>query len=149
MTNSENNDSVEEQSYPIQQSATFAGGTLLTMGLLDLVAHLGPTGLLVGGLASYAAFKHGPELYAYVREKLPAHTSSQEPSELQDEQAQTSAHPHGRSLLDRAFDLAPQVPEQEAEQADATQDEPLLCKQQAVPTREAVAVPRLTLDEIV
>jgi hypothetical protein len=39
----------EQHTYPMKQSATFAGSTLITMGLVDLMAHLGPTGLLVGG----------------------------------------------------------------------------------------------------
>jgi hypothetical protein len=72
---------MEENTYPMKQSAAFAGSTLVTMGLVDLLAHLGPTGLLVGGLASYVAWKHGPELYEYVREKLPSSHPSFEQAE--------------------------------------------------------------------
>src|ERR1700730_16262746 len=90
----------QEEPYPMKQSVTFAGGTFVTMGLLDLVAHLGPTGLLVGGLASYVAWKHGPEIYAYVREKLPSPAPLDASSDPQDEQAATPVRPRGRSLLE-------------------------------------------------
>src|ERR1700730_8339080 len=113
MNDHENNDSVEEQTYPMKQSAAFAGSTLVTMGLLDVLAHLGPTGLLVGGLASYVAWKHGPELYAYVREKLPSPAPVKEPQDEQDEQTGTPVRPRRRGLLARAFDLDSQVQEPE------------------------------------
>src|ERR1700730_10555943 len=98
MNDNTENDRREEQEepYPMKQSVTFAGGTFVTMGLLDLVAHLGPTGLLVGGLASYVAFKHGPEIYAYVREKLPSPAPGQEPQDEHDERAATPVRPRGR-----------------------------------------------------
>src|SRR5947209_2821730 len=60
-------DERQEKPYPVKQSATFAGSTLVTMGLIDLLAHLGPTGLLVSGIASYVAWRHGPELYEHLR----------------------------------------------------------------------------------
>src|SRR2546427_7688195 len=101
---------VEEKTSPMKQSAAFAGSTLVTMGLVDLLAHLGPTGLLVGGLASYVAWKHGPEIYEYVREKLPS-------------PPQTEQHPRtsGRSLMDRALGC---VLDEQVEEDEAPETEP-------------------------
>jgi hypothetical protein len=99
----------EQHTYPMKQSATFAGSTLITMGLVDLVAHLGPTGLLVGGLASYVAWKHGPELYGYVRKRL----SSSHLPVSQAEQEEQQPRRSGRSFLDRALGQYPDDQEEE------------------------------------
>lgn len=113
---SETQDPQEEKTYPIKQSAAFAGTTFVTMGLIDLLAHLGPTGLLVGGLASYVAWKHGPELYAQVRGMLPSPAPAEEPEQ------DVPQLPPGRSFVDRAIG---RFPEQEAaEQAQAGQAAP-------------------------
>jgi hypothetical protein len=97
----------EEKTYPVGQSAAFAGSTFVTMGLVDLLAHLGPTGLLVGGLASYVAWKHGPEVYEHLRELLPLPAPSQEEQGLS-EASEQSARTHGRSLMDRALRRFPE-----------------------------------------
>ncbi len=104
----ETNEPQEEKTYPIKQSAAFAGTTLVTMGLIDLLAHLGPTGLVVGGLASYVAWKHGPELYEQVRGMLP----SPAPDEAS-EQAVPQLRA-GRSFVDRAIGRFPEQGEQQA-----------------------------------
>jgi hypothetical protein len=90
-----------EKKYPVKQSAAFASSTLVTMGLIDVLAHLGPTGLLIGGIASYVAWRHGPELYEQVREliPLPAQAGPSEPAERL---------PQRRSLLDRALGRYPE-----------------------------------------
>ena len=79
------------------------------IGMVDLVAHLGPTGLVVGGIAAYVASQHGPELANRVREALPS------PAPLATKQAGKAHTPRrnggGRSLLDRALG---RFPEQEA-----------------------------------
>ncbi len=95
---------LEEKKYSVKQSATFAGSTLAAMGLVDVLAHLGPTGLLVGGIASYVAWRHGPELYEQVRELLsfPAQAGPSEPAEQFPQRS-------GRSLLDRALGRYPAV----------------------------------------
>jgi hypothetical protein len=49
-----------------QRTLGGAGATLVAMGLLDIVGHLGLTGLVVGGLASYVVWRHGPEVYSLV-----------------------------------------------------------------------------------
>lgn len=68
--NDEQSEPFEEKTYPIRQSAAFASTTFATMGLIDVLAHLGPTGLLVGGMASYVAWRHSPELYEYIKDRL-------------------------------------------------------------------------------
>ena len=67
----------EQLSTPLVHSLKYGAGTMLAAGIVDLVAHLGPTGLVVGGIIAYAAAKHGPELASRVRENLPAPASPQ------------------------------------------------------------------------
>ena len=40
------------------------------MGLIDVIGHMGPTGLVVSGLASYVVWRHGPEVYHLVQHEL-------------------------------------------------------------------------------
>jgi hypothetical protein len=106
--------------YPIQQSAAFAGSTLALGSLVDLLAHLGPTGLFLSGLASYVAWRHGPELVAYLRGKRPADTLAFAPSFGADEDAaEDGAQRGGRGLLERLF----VAPEDEEDEEEDDQDE--------------------------
>ncbi len=123
---------MEEKRHPVKHSAAFAGSTLVTMGLVDVLAHLGPTGLLVGGLASYVAWKHGPELYEYVREKLPSHTPSKQP-----EQEDERPRKRGRSLLDRAIGRFPDAVGEEDDEQTGEQDEDRPEEEHRLPLKEA------------
>src|SRR6266496_1261886 len=109
---------LEIKRYPMKQQATFAGGAAVTMALVDAIAHLGPTGLLISGLAGYVAWKHGPELYelasSQVREILPPHP------EDEPEKQTESGDRRGRSLWDRAMGRYPEM-----ENAQAQEDDPL------------------------
>src|SRR5260221_404637 len=67
----------EKRPLPLKQSLSFGVGTFLTVGTIDLFAHLGPTGLVIGGIAAYVAAKHGPDLASQVREVLPSPPSRQ------------------------------------------------------------------------
>jgi len=115
----------EEKKYPAQVSATFAGTTLLAALPFEVLAHLGPTGLLVGGLASYVAWKHGPELYDMARDTLtflPALESGG-----QGEVEQPASAKQGRSFWDRALGVYPEQDEQAQEetgQAEPREAEP-------------------------
>ena len=40
----------EKPPVPLTQTLGFGAGTMLAAGMVDLVAHLGPTGLVVGGM---------------------------------------------------------------------------------------------------
>src|SRR5258708_3593813 len=83
---------------PLTQTLGFGAGTMLAAGMVDLLAHLGPTGLVVGGIAAYVASQHGPELASRVREALPS------PAPLATKQAGKAHTPRrnggGRNLLD-------------------------------------------------
>ena len=53
-----------------QRTIGGAGVTLAVMGLIDVLGHMGPTGLVVSGLASYVVWRHGPEVYGLVQHEL-------------------------------------------------------------------------------
>ena len=53
-----------------QRTIGGAGVTLAVMGLIDVIGHMGPTGLVVSGLASYVVWRHGPEVYGLVQHEL-------------------------------------------------------------------------------
>jgi hypothetical protein len=90
---------------PLAQSLSCGVSTFLAAGVVDLVGHLGLTGLVVGGIAAYAASQHGPQLLEQVRGALPTR-----PSHPQGEAPRTLASESGngkRSLLDRALGRFP------------------------------------------
>jgi len=105
----------DQPPVPLTQTLGFGAGTMLAAGMVDLVAHLGPTGLVVGGIAAYVASQHGPELASRVREALPSPAPgvSRHPGK-----AHTPRRNGGRSLLDRALGRFPEqedVPLEEVE----------------------------------
>jgi hypothetical protein len=93
--------------YPLTHSASFATGTFALAGLIDALAHLGPTGLLVRGLAGLVAWRHGPELYDYVQQRLREAFPPASPTQEPEESTATERPVHGRSLLDRAIGRFP------------------------------------------
>jgi len=101
---------------PLTQTLGFGAGTMLAAGMVDLLAHLGPTGLVVGGIAAYVASQHGPELASRVREALPS------PAPLATKQAGKAHTPRrnggGRSLLDRALGRFPEAEDMRLEEVD-------------------------------
>ena len=99
----------EKQSYPLRQKIGYGAGTFLTLGVIDLLAHLGPTGLFIGGLAAYVAAKHGPPFIDQVRDAFPP-----PPSRLL--QIEAPRRPGKRSFLDKALGRYPETPLPEAEQ---------------------------------
>src|SRR5260221_9896081 len=109
------NEQLEDQeSVPLSQSLDFGVGTFLTVGAVDLLAHLGPTGLVVGGILAYVAAKHGPELASQAREALLSVPSRQPGIEAPRRNG-------GRSLIDRALGRFPETPVPEAEPQAETQ----------------------------
>lgn len=97
---------IEPRKYPLSRTLGFGASTLAVGGIVDLAAHLGPTGLVVGALAAYVAAKHGPELVESITDLLPALPARQFPSSEK------------RGILDRAFRRSPES-EQEATQEQA------------------------------
>ncbi len=94
----------EARSLPLAQSLKYGAGTFLAAGVLDLVAHFGPTGLVVGGIAAYVASRHGPELVEQVKGALTTH------SDLYTDAARTLASESRggkRRMLDRALGRFP------------------------------------------
>ena len=144
----------EKQAYPLSQSLTLGVGTFLTAGVVDLLAHLGPTGLVVGGLAAYIAARHGPEIVEQVRGILPS------PAPGDDEQPEEPRPQRSsRSVLDRALGRFPDgyARPQDAEQdagSPAPGDEVAAAKPPegdivAAQEQKPPTVRRLTIDEIV
>ena len=143
---------------------------MLVAGMVDLFAHLGPTGLVVGGIAAYVAARHGPHLYTQAREALlPASSSVSLPPSRQagegrgqrERQSEGSSSRSGssssRSMLDRALGRFPEEAAAgdedttgvcEEGDADQQREEDTPFAQVAFPT-EVPGVPRLTLEQIV
>src|SRR5690348_12879269 len=114
MSEEQLNEQLEDKKpVPLSQSLGFGAGTFLTVGAIDLLAHLGPTGLVVGGIAAYVAAKHGPELASQVREAFPSLPSGQ-PGE------DRLRRNGGRSLIDRALGRFPVVQEETEQDAESS-----------------------------
>src|SRR5260370_6114662 len=111
-----NEQAEEKPPVPLERTLGFGAGSFLAAGMVDLVAHLGPTGLVVGGIAAYVASQHGPELASRVREALPS------PAPLATKQAGKAHTPRrnggGRSLLDRALGRFPDAEDMRLEEVD-------------------------------
>src|SRR5258706_9567717 len=63
---------IEPRKYPLSQVLGFGASTLAVGGIIDLAAHLGPTGLVVGLGVAYVAARHGPELAEKITDMLPS-----------------------------------------------------------------------------
>lgn len=98
-------------SLPLAQSLSCGVSTFLAAGLVDTFAHLGPTGLVVGGIAAYVASQHGPELLEQVKGALPTRPAmqAQAPRALASNESSRGSK---RSLLDRALGHFPDDGEQ-------------------------------------
>jgi hypothetical protein len=127
---------------PEKHSISGALGTLATMGLVDVLAHLGPTGLLVGGIASYVVWKHGPEVYEQLETQLPLPAMSELPHLKR-------KHAIGRSFWDRAFGRYPRVIDAAADTVEIEQEEDDPVFVQAETQTEVPGVPRITVEQIV
>lgn len=147
----------EKKQYAVKQSATWAGGTLLATLPFDLLGHFGPTGLLVSGLASYVAWRHGPEISAYVKEHLlsPSGLLSLGETPLSDD---GKLHPppdrssSERSWLDRALGRFPEedrahTPPAAGSQGDGDEDEEAAIFQAGEAGRTAPPVPRISMQQ--
>src|SRR6266702_8881055 len=102
---------------PLTHSLGFGAGTFLAAGMVDLLAHLGPTGLVVGGIAAYVASRHGPQLYEHAREALPSpparEVSRQPVARSPRRQQRGQRERRGRSVLDRALGRFPEEDEED------------------------------------
>ena len=107
-----NNELEENSDVPEKHSLGGAVGTLVTMGLVDVLAHLGPTGLVIGGIASYVVWKHGPEVYEHLGSQLPL-----------PDMPHLKRKSGGRSFWDRALGRYPQVVEAQVDERRTSEAE--------------------------
>jgi hypothetical protein len=132
-----NNENELEEVAPATEKHSLGGalGTLATMGLVDVLAHLGPTGLVIGGIASYVVWKHGPEVYEQAGVHLPLPTL-----------------PHmkrksgGRSFWDRALGRYPQVIDATTDAVEQEEDDPVFAASNTA--SDVPDVPRITVEQI-
>jgi hypothetical protein len=107
-------------SLPALPSLALGGATLLTIGGFDVLAHLGPTGWLVGGIAAIIAARHGPSIIEGAKTwlALPAPVEDEEERPLRTPATPPALHRptrSHRSILDRALG---RFPEDEADVDD-------------------------------
>src|SRR5215469_8081948 len=131
-----------------REQLTLASGTMLAATGVDLLAHLGPTGLVVGGILAFAAARHGQGLYRQVQGLLsPAPTPHSRPGKSRNK----------RSVLDRALGRFPDTREEE-EDVVTLEEEPrdgmmraerALLHGSSQAQRSASLPPRLTIEQIV
>src|SRR5260370_41597019 len=116
----------EQPPTPLVHSLGYGAGTMLAAGMVDLLAHLGPTGLVVGGILAYAAARHGPELVEQVRENLPSPASLQAARNTRNAPAKQSGSQSKRTVLDRALGRFPAEEEDTlaVEEPEASPPEP-------------------------
>jgi len=89
-----------------------AVGAFLTIGLVDVVAHLGPTGIVIAGIAGYVTWKHGPEVWEGLGNQIPL------------PQLPKHTRPRGRrSFWDKALGRYPDLDPESAETEDGTEEE--------------------------
>ena len=97
----------ERPSLPLAQSLSCGVSTFLAAGIVDLVAHLGPTGLVVGGIAAYVASQHGPELLEQVKGAMPTTRLSSNALVNTPRRLASESSKGKRSVLDRALGRFP------------------------------------------
>jgi FtsK/SpoIIIE family len=144
----------DEPTAPLPEQLGFGVGTFALAGLLDGCLHFGLTGLVVGGIAAYAASQHGPELLEHLKGTWPA---TARPSALPQAKApRTLASQGGKHrLLARVMEHFP------GEMAAADEDEDTVIVDETslldeedglflqTARREVPGVARLTVEQIV
>lgn len=101
-------DELEQQGqkiYPLKHKLGLAASAFLPISGLDLLAHLGPTGLLIGAIAGYVAWELGPDALSGIKREL----STLAPARVAQEK------PRGRSIPDKLLGRYPA--EQETDDA--------------------------------
>jgi hypothetical protein len=102
-----------------REHIALASGTMLAATGVDLLAHLGPTGLVVGGILAFAAARHGQGLYSQVQALLspaPAPPRRSRPMKRRG---------HQRSMLDRALGRFPDTLEAEEDVLTLEEEDPV------------------------
>jgi DNA segregation ATPase FtsK/SpoIIIE-like protein len=93
---------------PVSEQRTLggAGVTLAVMSIADVVGHMGLTGLVVGGLASYVVWRHGHEVYSLLGREI----GLSEMSARFKHKETGASNPKKRTLWQKAWNIHPQVP---------------------------------------
>jgi hypothetical protein len=147
----------KQHSMPTPTAIKYAaGGTMLATLPFDVLAHFGPTGILVGGMLSYVVYKHGQEAYDMARDTFPflpaLRAASHERGDVKVTDLPAPAGTPGkRSLTDRMFGVHPE----QAEQGSANVDGQETAQQKDATgfvtvdrSSEVPGVPRYTVEEI-
>jgi hypothetical protein len=108
----------QEPAVPLTEQLGFGVGTFLVAGGIDMVAHFGLTGLVVGGIAAYAASQHGPELLEHLKGAWPAARPSSSYAQAKAPRTLASHGKSQRSLLDRTLGWFPADEETTGEDAE-------------------------------
>ena len=119
----QDNETTTESPVSEQRTLGGAGVTLAVMSIADVVGHMGLTGLVVGGLASYVVWRHGPEVYSLVGREIGLSDVS---ARFRRKDAGAS-NPMKRTLWQKAWNIHPQLPtEAESSPGEVTQDEEII-----------------------
>jgi hypothetical protein len=106
-----------------QRTLGGAGVTLAVMSIADVVGHMGLTGLVVSGLASYVVWRHGPEVYSLVGQEIGLPDVS---ARFRRKDA-GALNPKKRTLWQKAWNIHPQIPTKAEEGTEEeTQDEEII-----------------------
>lgn len=108
----------------ITSPAALGTTAFLTMGGIDLLAHLGPTGLVFGGIAAIIAARHGKDILTSLQETFPG-ASEEQRTEIT--QTLQTARTH-RSLADRLLGRFPD--EDEQQETESEQDTSIFDEQE-------------------
>jgi FtsK/SpoIIIE family len=95
-----------ESPTPEQRTLGGAGLTLAVMSIMDVVGHLGLTGLVVSGLASYVVWRHGPEVYSLLGREI----GLSEMSARFKRKNADAPNPKQRTMWQKAWNIHPQEP---------------------------------------
>jgi hypothetical protein len=121
----QNDETTTESPASEQRTLGGAGVTFVVMGLLDVVGHLGLTGLVVSSLASYVVWRHGPEVYSLVGREIGLSDVS---ARFRRSRAGAS-NPRKRTLWQKAWNIHPQIPAGAGDDTEeATQHEEIIEK---------------------
>lgn len=114
-------------SLPDLPSMALGGATLLSVGAFDMLAHLGPTGLLVGGIAAIIAARHGTAIIDGAKTWLTPASTKDDALAPETPLALSRPTRSRRSLLDRALGRYPEDEDDEAGEPIAWQPAPAAC----------------------
>lgn len=100
----------ERERSALSHPLLIGGATFATAGIIDVVANLGPTGLVIGGIAAIIAARHAPDIIDQAKAFINpfADPGNQKPEQAEQQLALPApAQRSKRSFLDRALGRFP------------------------------------------